>query len=352
MLGTPNARASKSKLPSVLLVLALVAGGSYFLFFRPKPAPAQVAAAPAAPAPAPAPKAPDIAVYEKAFSESLAAAPVLAPAKPQPKVEPRKAAPAAVAPVKFEAPAPAPAPRPRAEVDGLIAEGKWREARSKVSSLFGSVASDADRSDLGTAGIRINQELLQNRVDEKETELYEIQQGDTLESIAKKFKALNGVKGSIMYVNNYKENALLRAGRKVRIAKGTWSILVDKSLFRMWVLYEGCPFKTYAITTGAPHKETPATKFVVGLKNPKPAWWPPADTKVKGPVPYGDPQNPLGEWWVSLEHDLHHGIGIHGTNDPGSIGTKASNGCVRMLNEDVVEVAALAFKGMSVTVVE
>ena len=52
------------------------------------------------------------------------------------------------------------------------------------------------------------------------------------------------------------------------------------------------------------------------------------------------------------EHDIHHGIGIHGTNDPGSIGSKASNGCVRMLNEEVVEVAALAFKGMIVTVVE
>ena len=72
----------------------------------------------------------------------------------------------------------------------------------------------------------------------------------------------------------------------------------------------------------------------------------------KAPVPYGDPQNPLGKWWISLEHDIHHGIGIHGTNDPGSIGSKASNGCVRMLNEEVVEVAALAFKGMVVTVVE
>jgi len=72
----------------------------------------------------------------------------------------------------------------------------------------------------------------------------------------------------------------------------------------------------------------------------------------KAPEPYSYPQNTLGKWWISLEHDIHHGIGIHGTNDPGSIGSKASNGCVRMLNEEVVEVAALAFKGMVVTVVE
>jgi len=157
-----------------------------------------------------------------------------------------------------------------------------------------------------------------------------------------------------MYVNNYPENAILRAGRKIRLTKGTWSILVDKSMFRMWVLYEGSPFKTYTITIGAPNKETPVAKFVMGGKNPNPAWWPPPDVKISGktPVPYGDPQNPLGKWWISLEHDIHHGIGIHGTNDPGSIGSKASNGCVRMLNEEVVEVAALAFKGMVVTVVE
>ena len=141
---------------------------------------------------------------------------------------------------------------------------------------------------------------------------------------------------------------------KVRLPKGTWSILVDKSMFRMWILYEGCPFKGYTITIGASAKETPVAKFVMGGKNPNPAWWPPPDVKIQGkaPVPYGDPQNPLGKWWISLEHDIHHGIGIHGTNDPGSIGSKASNGCVRMLNEEVVEVAALAFKGMVVTVVE
>jgi lipoprotein-anchoring transpeptidase ErfK/SrfK len=373
MLAQPGSRrSSPSKLPAALVVLAALASGVYFQFFRPRPA-----AAPTAAAPAPAP-AKDLAVFEKAFSEPVAApAPVPAPrsaAVNAPRTEPGKAA-GSVAPVKFETPVPAPAPvpaalpvpaavapaapppppapvGPRAEVDALVAEGKWREARAKVASVFGGALSDADRSDLSSAGIRVNQELLQNQADPKEVELYEIQQGDTLEAIAKKFKTLNGVKGSLMYVNNYPENAILRAGRKVRIPRGTWSILVDKSQFMMYVLYEGCPFKSYKITTGAPHKETPVTRFVVGNKNPKPAWWPPADTGVKGPVPYGDPRNPLGEWWISLEHDLHHGIGIHGTNDPGSIGTKASNGCVRMVNKEVVEVAALAYKGMVVAVVD
>ena len=345
MLAAPNVR-KPSRLPTLLIVVALASAVAYFAFFRPRPAqpatPAAAAApavAVAAPAPAHAPKV-----------EPAPAAVVEAPKVEAHKSEPKKVAPPPPVPVVFTPPV----KTLKTEIEEMIADGRWREARAKVAAAFGGPIGDAERTEVAQLGIKINQELLQNRADEKDVELYEIQQGDTLEMIARKFKALNGVKGAIMYVNNYTENALLRAGRKVRLPKGAWSILVDKSMFRMWVMYEGCPFKGYTITIGAPHKETPVAKFVMGGKNPNPAWWPPPDVKVTGktPVPYGDPQNPLGKWWISLEHDIHHGIGIHGTNDPGSIGSKASNGCVRMLNEEVVEVAALAYKGMIVTVVE
>jgi len=348
MLAAPNVR-KPSKLPTMLVALALASAVCYFAFFRHKPQ----QAAPAAPAPAVAASTSLGTGAAPAPAPKVQAPPVVveAPRPEPPKAEPKKApAPPPVA-VSFTPPPPKSL---RTEVDELIAAGKWREARAKVAAAFSGPLGDAERTELAQAGIKINQELLQNRADEKDVELYEIQQGDTLEMIARKFKALSGVKGALMYVNNYREDALLRAGRKVRIPKGTWSILVDKSMFRMWILYEGTPFKTYPITIGAPNKETPVAKFVMGGKNPNPAWWPPPDVKISGkaPVPYGDPQNPLGKWWISLEHDIHHGIGIHGTNDPGSIGSKASNGCVRMLNEEVVEVAALAYKGMIVTVVE
>ncbi len=343
MLVAPDIR-KPSRLPTILMAVAVASAVSYFAFFRHK---AEAPAVPPAPPAAPVAAAPKLKVEAHA---PVAAAPDPAPAPVETKHrKPAVAAPAPV-PVAFTPPVRS----AKTEIEELIADGKWRDARARVSASFGAAPSDAERLELAQLGIKVNQELLQNRADEKDVELYEIQQGDTLESIAKKFKALNGVKGAIMYVNNYKENSILRAGRKVRLAKGSWSLIVDKSLFKMWVLYEGCPFKGYTVTTGAPNKETPVTKFVVGGKNPKPAWWPPSEVKFSGktPVPYGDPQNPLGDWWISLEHDIHHGIGIHGTNDPGSIGSKASNGCIRMLNEEVVEVAALAFKGMVVQIVE
>lgn len=43
-----------------------------------------------------------------------------------------------------------------------------------------------------------------------------------------------------------------------------------------------------------------------------------------------------GPWFISIDTGWN-GIGIHGTHDPKSIGTKASEGCIRLLNEDVKE---------------
>ncbi len=349
----PQAKRS-SFLPVALVILACASAIVYLAFFRGGSAPASPAASAAAPSDAPAP--------------AVGPEPAPPPPAPQPRAEeprpapaPRAAAPAPVAAVaRTEPPPPVPArfepPAPRGasgEIDGLLAEGKWREAGAKLAAVFPGVLSDAERADLARKGMEVCRHLLlSEKPDEKAIELYEIRQGDTLEGIARKFKNLNGVKGSAMLVNNYKENSILRAGRKMRIPRGTWTIVVDKSLFRLHLCYEGAPFKEYKVAIGTDQK-TPAGKFVVGVRNPKPPWWPPAEMQIKeAQVKYGDPKNPLGEWWISLEHDLYHGIGIHGTNDPGSVGSKASNGCVRMLNEEVGEVAAIAYKGMVVTIVE
>ena len=48
------------------------------------------------------------------------------------------------------------------------------------------------------------------------------------------------------------------------------------------------------------------------------------------------PRNPVGVMWIALNKK---GIGIHGTNDPGSIGRAVSHGCIRLANWDVVRLA-------------
>lgn len=84
---------------------------------------------------------------------------------------------------------------------------------------------------------------------------------------------------------------------------------------------------------------------VVGMKRKWPRWLPPLEmvyrdahaAKWANGMP-GGPQNPLGARALYLyangEDTLYR---IHGTNDPASIGKAMSSGCIRMLNQDVVD---------------
>jgi lipoprotein-anchoring transpeptidase ErfK/SrfK len=59
------------------------------------------------------------------------------------------------------------------------------------------------------------------------------------------------------------------------------------------------------------------------------------------------PNNPVGVVWIALNKP---GIGIHGTDDPDSIGRSASHGCIRLANWDVARVAAMVKTGVPVTI--
>lgn len=59
------------------------------------------------------------------------------------------------------------------------------------------------------------------------------------------------------------------------------------------------------------------------------------------------PRNPVGVMWIALNKK---GIGIHGTNDPASIGHAASHGCVRLANWDIVRVATKIKPGDNVSI--
>ena len=69
----------------------------------------------------------------------------------------------------------------------------------------------------------------------------------------------------------------------------------------------------------------------------------------------GEIQGAYGPWFLSLDtEDLSQGnwdgIGIHGTHDPASIGTDASEGCVRLDNANLRELEKVAYVGMPVTI--
>jgi lipoprotein-anchoring transpeptidase ErfK/SrfK len=59
------------------------------------------------------------------------------------------------------------------------------------------------------------------------------------------------------------------------------------------------------------------------------------------------PRNPVGVMWIALNKK---GIGIHGTNEPWSIGRAASHGCIRLANWDIVRLATKIKPGDNVSI--
>jgi lipoprotein-anchoring transpeptidase ErfK/SrfK len=81
---------------------------------------------------------------------------------------------------------------------------------------------------------------------------------------------------------------------------------------------------------------------------------------VDGMVELDDTSGPYGAYQISVAafSEVHYSFGggngqiaIHGTNDPALIGTPASNGCVRMTNEDITHLTTLAQLGTPVQIV-
>ena len=64
----------------------------------------------------------------------------------------------------------------------------------------------------------------------------------------------------------------------------------------------------------------------------------------------GEIAGAYGHWFIRLRCPGHSGIGIHGTHDPSSIGTRCTEGCVRLLNENLDLLKEKVYPGMVVII--
>jgi hypothetical protein len=97
---------------------------------------------------------------------------------------------------------------------------------------------------------------------------------------------------------------------------------------------------SYRIAVGKPGREWYGEAYVSG-KHLAPAWAPPAVVRQDHPhfpavIPGGSARNPMGAAAIVLDRDE---VAIHGTTRGmrSSVGTAASYGCIRMYNEDVLD---------------
>jgi len=100
--------------------------------------------------------------------------------------------------------------------------------------------------------------------------------------------------------------------------------------------------KVYPIAIGKPSTPSPLGNFQIIEKEVNPWWFPPRTGQA---IPSG-PDNPLGYRWMGFA-PLY---GIHGTNAPWAIGLAVSNGCIRMLEENVEELFEVISYGTPVRI--
>lgn len=101
-------------------------------------------------------------------------------------------------------------------------------------------------------------------------------------------------------------------------------IVIDKSEFRLYLVKNGLLERTYPIAHGKLGWATPSRVWRVGMKYPHTGG-------VYGPRKMRLFKSTGGSHYVFSRY------GIHGTNQPWVIGTRASHGCIRLYNDDIVD---------------
>ena len=124
------------------------------------------------------------------------------------------------------------------------------------------------------------------------------------------------------------------------IPQESW-LIINKDSNTLYHLHKEEVINKYPVATGKTPSHTPEGKFTIVTKYKNPAWGGAGRFK---PIRGGDPNNPLGKRWMGLSLQGGGVYGIHGNSNKESIGRYVSLGCIRMFNEDVVNLYDLIEK--------
>ena len=129
------------------------------------------------------------------------------------------------------------------------------------------------------------------------------------------------------------------------------TVVVRTAERRLYLVLGNGAALRYPVAVGKPGKQWFGTALIDG-KHVRPAWAPPREVKRDNPrlpdfIPGGSPSNPMGVAALTLSGGEY---AIHGTNRPGSIGTYASYGCIRMFNHDIADLFERVSVGTPVVV--
>ncbi|KAB2338440.1 L,D-transpeptidase [Cytobacillus depressus] len=123
-------------------------------------------------------------------------------------------------------------------------------------------------------------------------------------------------------------------------------LIVNKNTNEVALINDNRVQTVIAAATGKTEDLTPEGFFTVTVKAKEPFY---RKSNIKG----GDPNNPLGTRWIGFDAAETDGriYGIHGTNNPSSIGKYVSQGCIRLQNEAVESLFDLIPIGTKIVIV-
>jgi len=178
-----------------------------------------------------------------------------------------------------------------------------------------------------------------------------VAKGENLERLATHYhttvallKEMNHLKGNTIFL-----------GKKMKVVPGPWRIEISKSARRLQLFNlanSKTLFAAYDVGIGRADS-TPADEFVISIRLFHPKYYAPNGAIFA----YGDPGNPLGDYFLKLATSKQKdrplaGYGIHGSPDDEGVGRSLSHGCVRMRNADVRQLYLLCPTGTPVVIVE
>lgn len=234
-----------------------------------------------------------------------------------------------------------------AKGEGHIAKDEVLAARFELNDALLRELSSLDRQKVkGMLTLLANDWLFSKKVLEGDTLVttYSVMSGDNLGAIGNTYKVPHQI---LVKINRLSSDRALRAGSNIKVINGPFHVIIDRSSFTMDLYLQNTFVKSYDVGLGKEGSETPVGRWRVkdGGKMVQPPWF---DEKAGKTYHASDADYPLGARWIAIEGldantKTRTGFALHGTKEPETIRTKSSNGCIRLINEEIIEVYGLLY---------
>ena len=175
---------------------------------------------------------------------------------------------------------------------------------------------------------------------------YTVQRGDTLEQIAQTHNVPTQLLANI---NGIRDPQNLQPGQQLKVVSGPFDALISLGRQELTLMLGGRYAGRFPIGIGRDSQSLEGS-YVVGDRTVDPTYCGPNRVTIAA----GDPNNPLGKYWIGLRDGIDAQtavrVGIHGTNDPGSVGRTEGRGSIRLADRDIRDVFGILSVGSKVTI--